>query len=217
MDKGFYDIISYMLTNGEYDKLKHEVRKLFDRWIEEGTLQLHIESELRQILIYVRKFALNNSNERSYDVEASLDQALCYALNIDELFDKFWSIVENLVSHNEIRNAKLDSPEFLSLIKDFLKGSISEHHSMPSVCKHFYLSQTYLNKLFRKYEHTSFNEYLTKLRICEAKEIMTRKPEIPLKDVASFVGYNDPFYFSKVFKSIVGVPPSDFKSSEKSV
>ena len=33
---------------------------------------------------------------------------------------------------------------------------------------------------------------------------------MPLKDVAAFTGYHDQFYFSRVFKSVTGVPPSEY-------
>jgi AraC-like DNA-binding protein len=33
---------------------------------------------------------------------------------------------------------------------------------------------------------------------------------MPLKDVAERVGFKDPFYFSRTFKSIAGIPPSDY-------
>jgi two-component system response regulator YesN len=33
---------------------------------------------------------------------------------------------------------------------------------------------------------------------------------MPLKDVAAFVGYHDQFYFSRVFKSVTGAPPSEY-------
>jgi YesN/AraC family two-component response regulator len=56
----------------------------------------------------------------------------------------------------------------------------------------------------------SFNEYLTNARISKAKNIIEDSPDMPIKDVALVVGYSDPFYFSRVFRSVTGVPPSEY-------
>ena len=44
-----------------------------------------------------------------------------------------------------------------------------------------------------------------------AKHIIENNPNILLKDVALMVGYKDQFYFSRVFRSITGIPPSEYK------
>jgi AraC-like DNA-binding protein len=48
------------------------------------------------------------------------------------------------------------------------------------------------------------------LKVDKAKQIISINPDIAVKDVAELVGFNDPFYFSRVFRSITGVPPSQF-------
>ena len=54
-----------------------------------------------------------------------------------------------------------------------------------------------------------FTEYLTKIRM-EQAEKMLQSEKIPIAELARKCGYTDAFYFSKVFKSIIGVPPSQY-------
>lgn len=83
------------------------------------------------------------------------------------------------------------------------------------VCQKFNLSQTTLSRWFRKFEDNSFSNYLTEIRIKKAQAIFRKSPDMYIKDVAAQVGYCDQFYFSRIFRSIVGKCPSDFVSECK--
>lgn len=69
-----------------------------------------------------------------------------------------------------------------------------------------------LSRLFRRHTNFSFNEYVTNLRIDEAKRLMKEQPGMLLKDIAEIVGYQDQHYFSRIFKSITGITPSEFNT-----
>lgn len=56
----------------------------------------------------------------------------------------------------------------------------------------------------------NFIEYLTKVRINEAKKLLSTT-DLSIKEVSSQVGYQDSSYFGRVFKNVEGVPPSKFK------
>ena len=92
----------------------------------------------------------------------------------------------------------------------YMQEHLNEELSVEAVCKKVGISQASLNRLFRQYGSDSFKEYLISLRIQEAKNILRNVPDISIKELAEQVGYNDQFYFSKVFKNIVGVSPSEY-------
>ena len=68
-----------------------------------------------------------------------------------------------------------------------------------------------MSKLFRKYTRQSYNQYLTGIRMERAKQLMEENSELFVKDIAEMVGYRDLKYFSKLFKKVTGVSPSDYK------
>jgi YesN/AraC family two-component response regulator len=96
------------------------------------------------------------------------------------------------------------------MVKAYIKNNMASQLSLQSTARQFTISQTYLSKMFRKYEDKSFNNYLTAIRMEEAKRLMKNEPDLFIKDIASMVGYNDQFYFSRIFRSYTGVCPSDF-------
>ena len=53
-------------------------------------------------------------------------------------------------------------------------------------------------------------DYLTELRVNKSKELLCRD-DLSVQDVAELVGYRNLKYFSRLFKKITGVSPSDYK------
>ncbi|CAG7643782.1 HTH-type transcriptional activator RhaR [Paenibacillus solanacearum] len=74
----------------------------------------------------------------------------------------------------------------------------------------------YLCQLFNKYSSSTFTKYLQQLRIQRAQYLLRRHPEATIETVAQQVGFQDPFYFSKVFKQIAGTSPSQFRTGVES-
>lgn len=56
-------------------------------------------------------------------------------------------------------------------------------------------------------------EYVTQLRIKEAMTLMEVE-DMSIKDISNIVGYSNPFYFSRIFKNVVGMPPSKYRFAE---
>jgi two-component system response regulator YesN len=92
---------------------------------------------------------------------------------------------------------------------------IKEHYrkelSMEQAADYVNLSPFYFSKLFKKHVGETFIDYLTRLRIEEAKELISNEL-LSLKEVCYEVGYNDPNYFSRVFKKVAGMSPTEYRS-----
>ncbi|NQX67401.1 response regulator [Paenibacillus alba] len=73
-----------------------------------------------------------------------------------------------------------------------------------------FLSTTYLCLLFKQETGETINEYMTKVRVDKAKELL-QDPGNKFYEVCYAVGYSDPSYFSKIFKKYTGFTPSSFR------
>ena len=96
-------------------------------------------------------------------------------------------------------------------IESYINEHLSQPLSVQNICDVFGISASYLNQLFRKHINKSFVEHVTDIRIGEAKKMMKQQPEMPIKDIAEQLGFSDQFYFSKVFRSATGMPPSEYR------
>jgi two-component system response regulator YesN len=214
LDGTIVNKINFLLSNSMKEELNKELRKLFSIWEKERRAQLWIENSLRQILQLVEKQYANHSNENDYDMEFLLNEALYYSTSFDELMINVWDIVQRIIEGSQKKSHKMNSLEFFKSTQKYVEENLSEQLSLGSVCSMFEISQPYLSKLYRKYEDMSFNEYVTKKRIDKAKQLIEENPKMPLKDIAAFVGYSDPFYFSRVFRAETGIPPSEYLESK---
>jgi two-component system response regulator YesN len=206
--------IDFLISNAMHAELEAELRKLLQGWEKERRPQLWVEAYLRQVLHLVVKKSPRSSLSSVEDVEIMLDDALHASATCCELVEKAWSLVAKITHSPGTPRHGTDIPELLQAIERYLRANYTDSITLQSVCDAFAISQSYLSKLFRRYERTSFNDFLTTVRIDAAKRLMQENPLMPLKDVAAFVGYHDQFYFSRVFKSVTGVPPSEHARRE---
>ena len=110
---------------------------------------------------------------------------------------------------------KVDRQKLFKDMTLYINKHIKEDIPVEQICKALGISQATLNRVIRQYAGESYKSYLTDIRIKEAINILDRIHDIPIKNLALEVGYNDPFYFSKVFRSYVGISPSEYISDPK--
>ncbi|MFH0918793.1 MAG: AraC family transcriptional regulator [Fibrobacterota bacterium] len=77
------------------------------------------------------------------------------------------------------------------------------------IARHLEVTPEYLNFLFQKHCRMTPLDYLLDLRLRTAKALL-RNPGWNVSDVAREVGFEDPLYFSRVFRKRVGVPPREY-------
>ena len=73
-------------------------------------------------------------------------------------------------------------------------------------------SRRQLQRVFAEVGNTSFREYLAKVRMRHAAELL-REGAIPVREVAQSVGYRQPAQFAKAFRRHHGAPPSSIKGT----
>lgn len=89
----------------------------------------------------------------------------------------------------------------------YLENHYDQEVTLEQLAEVFYVSPTYLSKAFREIVGVSPINHLIQIRLQRAKELlMTTK--LPIKEIARLVGYQDAYYFSKLFKKYHGVAPS---------
>ena len=95
-----------------------------------------------------------------------------------------------------------------------IKGFIDAYYrdadlTLGRIALHVNLSQGYVSSVFGKAVGKSVVEYVTELRLEEARRIL-ESGDVNVNEAAEAVGYTDPYYFSKRFKRRFGVSPSHF-------
>ena len=87
-----------------------------------------------------------------------------------------------------------------------------EDITIEEIASHIGISRKYLFAVFKRATGESPKEYLLQYRIKCAKNFLS-DPHLSIGAVAYSVGYRDPLNFSKIFKSKIGVSPSEYRQS----
>lgn len=93
--------------------------------------------------------------------------------------------------------------------KKFIDENYMKDIRLDDVADHVNISSFYFSRIFKKYEGKNYIQYLTKIRMEKAKEMIINN-EVSIKEVAMEVGYSDQNYFSKAFKKYTKLSPSEF-------
>jgi len=91
----------------------------------------------------------------------------------------------------------------------FIEAGFTRQISLEETAEAVGVSPAHLSRMFMEAVGVSFVDYLTKLRIERAKELL-RSGETSVKVIALSSGYTDPNYFSRIFKKMVGATPSEY-------
>ncbi|MGM0340524.1 response regulator [Enterococcus sp. AZ007] len=85
--------------------------------------------------------------------------------------------------------------------------------SLGSVAAHINLSSSHFSTIFSQALGKTFIEFLTEQRLNEAKRLL-RETDWKLSNIAAEIGYNDPNYFSYIFKRKEGISPKEFRKKQ---
>ncbi|MCX6044479.1 MAG: AraC family transcriptional regulator, partial [Chloroflexi bacterium] len=115
-------------------------------------------------------------------------------------------IVLILVGHWRQPSGPDLSPRMQEMI-NFIRANLREPLNRQALAKAFRLSPEHINLLFRQELGMTPSSVINRERVMVAYRLIHEKAH-SVKEAAYEVGYSDPFYFSRVFKMIFGIPPS---------
>lgn len=104
--------------------------------------------------------------------------------------------------------------DIISRSKLYIDANYNKDISLDDISRQMNLSPYYFSKLFKEETGENFVEFLTRIRIDKAKELLTVVDK-SMKEICAEIGYSDPNYFSRIFKKVVGQTPTEYRESFK--
>lgn len=105
---------------------------------------------------------------------------------------------------------------FMGKIEQYIKENYHENINLKRISEVFYINPVYLGQLFSKHFNMYFHDYLTKIRIDEAKRLL-RTTDLKVYEVADKVGFQNVDYFINKFKKRVNCTPLHYRSQSKTM
>lgn len=103
--------------------------------------------------------------------------------------------------------------ELADAIEAYLKESYRQPYSLDRLAEAFRNKPAYLLRLYKRIKGTTPTQVVIQMRIEKAKRLLQGNRDIEIKQIAAAVGYNDPLYFSRLFRKETGVSPTVFRES----
>jgi len=116
---------------------------------------------------------------------------------------------ENDVSLNIVLDEK--SEKILNIVR-YINSEYASDISLEMLSKKFYICSSYLSRSFKKVTGFTYIEYLNKVRIKQATYLLLNTKQ-NITTIATGIGFSSTNHFCKIFKSIVGVSPLNFRKT----
>lgn len=97
-------------------------------------------------------------------------------------------------------------------IFNYLEDNVTQRISLNEVCRAASMSRASLEKMFREYTGQSVMEYFDRFKAKEAKRLL-QDGRYNVSDIADMLGYSSIHYFSRRFKSLEGLSPTEYAKS----
>lgn len=111
---------------------------------------------------------------------------------------------EVFLKETEINNKLAE--EIIKILKENLYNRLS----IDDICKLINYSKSYLFRQFKSATEKSVMEYYTDLKIKKAKELL-KSSDLSIREISEQLCFDTPNYFTKTFKKLNGITPSQYK------
>ena len=92
----------------------------------------------------------------------------------------------------------------------YMYRHLDENLSLGALSEEFELSKSYLNLIFQKATGHTPMDFFQELKMKEACKLL-RSTELYIYQIGQHLGYQDPYYFSRIYRKVVGVSPTEYQ------
>lgn len=192
-----------------------------------GMNGLEILQEASRLKLKTLFIVISGHAEFEYAQKAMLHNAIGYCLKpfshkeLSDAVNKAYEILkvqkpyseEIIIKETPVSNS-ITKNKAVTLMLDYIQTHYMEEISIQTLADLCSINSNYAGQLFKQKVNQTFNSYLTDLRMKHAIQLLTTT-DMPVSLVASSVGYQDYFYFAKVFKKLTGATPSSYRHEEE--
>ncbi len=197
---------------GTKESLEAEIRDFIEK-LKRSDINLN-QLQIFYAEFMVELFRLSRGHDLCIDEmglgNVNTNEELAGFASMDAFADRLIELTGIL--REKIGNGRLDSTKKLA---EDAKQYIADHYSdrslsVDEICSHLGVGTSYFSSVFKKETGVSFVTYLTQIRMNEAQRLLDTTDEKSYI-IAGMVGYDEPNYFSYVFKKHFGVSPSKYR------
>lgn len=165
---------------------------------EKVQLKLHLNSEMRKRFVYlIHRISDTEGYGADLTERAAFTELMVF---LNGLFTQSCYIKQTspiMANHTQVDD-----------ILTFINQNIADELTLDMLSDHFYLSSSYLCRIFKSSTGTTINKYITARRITIAKALLNEG--LTVTETCERCGFNDYSNFFKSFTKAVGIPPKKY-------
>ena len=97
-------------------------------------------------------------------------------------------------------------------VVDIIKQNLHQNISLCEAAAFLHRSPSTISHTLKKVIGKSYNQVAREIKMNRAADLLLQENDLPVSGVAEKVGFQDPFYFSRVFKKFHGTPPRSYRN-----
>ncbi|SNS28428.1 two-component system, response regulator YesN [Anaerovirgula multivorans] len=181
------DISSKNIRGAELKKLLNEVGNIYDITMKSNNMKIdHVPENDKKL-----KNIIDNCNS----IDCLFNELLAYITSS-------LMILAGDKPYNNLRQIRQ--------AKKYIEENYMKNITLEDLGAHIGFNPSYFSSLFKKETGTSYIEYLSKIRIEKAKDLL-KESDLRIQDICLMVGYNDAKYFTKSFIKHTGLKPNEYR------
>ncbi len=226
-------------TTAFVDQKPYEIKKGDIVVMNKGQMHGHKQSDCVLFYFGIDDFQLEGADEGIVPVSSPVITPTKYADEIYECCRQIaqtqerkefgWEVLSNVLSTeffiwllkeidqseavddtNTLQLVSFEKGVVVHTITEYFKAHYMEHISVDEIASSAYMSATYVTRIFKEVTGDTPINYLIGIRLEKAAELL-REGKMHIQEISKAVGYEDPYYFSKLFKKRYLASPTEYR------
>lgn len=200
--------IILLADKGERIRLTDTISEILYSWIEARHPQLWIEKGMEHITRVIQSSLIHIEGSKVLEIMHRVYLSFARHSDIESVCRDFLDVIDIELLK---KTTSLSPSGLVDKLEMYLSNQYSEKISLEQLSEHFGYEAAYLTRLYKKYKGETPIQTLTRIRIESACALMKDNLKLDIKEIGDIVGYKDHHYFSRVFKKLKGIAPSEYR------
>jgi two-component system response regulator YesN len=206
-----FDRLKAAIERMELDEWEQETRRIVDLLLASGNIRF-VAYGIEHLLLLLCEAVHGRGGTaealRPVALASSRLRKLIWSRNKADLLR---TLIEGMTELLQKSGSAQGERQIVARAKQYAAAHFRTSVTLQEAARHAYVTPQYLSRLFRESTGMTFLEYVTKLRIEEAKRLLG-EPGIKIYEVSEQVGYGNWKHFSRTFKELTGCTPADYRN-----
>ncbi len=209
-DPAALDALIAILSGGQGVANGREKKELLARMEREQWTQQRVMALFAGAASALEHSEQESLRELARHLKTVLPDQICMSLSWAELEQSIDSLTE--LAPDPAPDAKAGQDAVIDAIERYLREHYAEHITNQTLAASFGYVPSYISMLFRRKYTLSPSEYLTQVRLNQAKRLLQAQPDLLIREIAEAVGFKSQHHFSRIFKKNEGIWPTGYQS-----